>query len=426
MTAPSNAITQLRKCTICGDDFRQVQRAGRPAAFCSDFCKQIGKRTAERKCIVCGTVYPKGTNPFYCSEECRTSIVRCYHCGKPSERKFCSVECVQAAYPPPYECKNCGRDFLPKQEWIDRSDFSGPPRYCGPACVEQAQVASGRATVRILVDESSWISAMERSSELFDSAMPTKPSGAPYLYIRKESLDRFTPGQREQNAINFWNWVLDSPRTHISSGAREFMAEYLAYGAFVRGVAGPDTPDGIMRAWGVWPYIGYQHPELLVGSMSRVLEVYLRLQAVERKRLRAKTKADIRTLLQQAESVYNIAIGLRDAGSDTRNEHTRFINKWLRPLPELGGSTRLAHECKLYLKAAEPLPLRAFTQLSVRQCEAIESSHAELNMAAVEAITSKRRQLPWGPRPATVPMPDERFNETLQRALMGGLQIGES
>lgn len=415
--------TYTRKCTICGDTFQYEQRPGRPPAFCSGTCKEESKLTKERQCIVCDKVHTTH-NPFYCSDECRTQHP-CLRCGKPAKENFCSHACLQAVHPPPYTCVSCGAQFMPTEYQLSRpSSLVRPPKYCSSRCVSTVQVAKGNPSQFMLVQSSEFAHSLERW-KLIGGALPLAPNDMPWLYPHPAMHNIALP-PREQNAVNFWRWILsdahnDSPVLSITSW--DILPEYLAYGAFTRGVMGSDTPDGIMRAWTIWPWIA-EGMDMDGQAITRHLQTFKLIQRRERQRIKAKTRPALTELLQRADSVHRYWTGT--AGSDPAllAAEQRWMNTWLKPKRELGGNNLLYLECQLYLKAqTAPEVERWLPHLTSQQINDIESQHYMLNDWAFKQQQRKTKALPWGPRLAAEPIED-RFQEVLNRVLTGQLKVG--
>ena len=419
--------TYTRKCTICGDKFQYEQRAGRPPAFCSEECKAISKTTRMRLCIVCDKSHDK-MNPFYCSDECRT-MKPCLHCGKPAKENFCSHACLQAVHPPPYRCAVCQRPFTPTAYQLSRpNSLVRPPRYCGSGCVTTGQIAKGKPSQFVVVQASEFAHALDRW-KLIGGPLPLAPNEMPWLYPHPDMHFINLP-PREQNAVNFWRYVLGGDdkrgqRHHpcLDITAWDLLPEYIAYGAFTRGLMGSDTPDGIMRVWTVWPWIA---EDMGVDSqaISRHLQTFKLIQRRERQRTHAKSRTALTELLQRADSVHKYWTGEGGTDDALLAAEQRWISRWLKPKREYGGNNLLYLECQLYLKAQQSQEAsRWLPHLTSKQIDDIEAQHYGLNDWAFKQRERKTKELPWGPRLVAEPLED-RFQEVLNRVLTGQLKVG--
>jgi hypothetical protein len=422
--------TYTRRCIMCGDAFTAPRRTGRPAAFCSDQCKADAKRTTLRYCIICGSQYEGTTRPFYCSDECQQVKKMCVHCGRGCTERYCSHECIQAKYPPPYKCVNCNHSFMPSARWLARKDsLRRIPKYCSQACYEHTVAIKGQPAMSAMMQAAEYSMAL-RSWQQIGGEPPVRPNGLPYIQVDVSDTTTYEMffTARQQTAVNYWRWVLQNigvtPLAPVQTEG--ILAEYIAYGAFTRGLMGSDTPTGIQRMWTLWPWIVATMPQLPHGRITNMLGNYRQANSANRRRIHAKSKQELMELFQTADAAYRYRTGMSEVPDEVRKQFDRFIGKWLKPRPEFDNNTRLYIECQLYLKSERPIDVKLWMpHLTTKQIMLVEETHHELNQWTVDYYAS-RRKLPWGQRltPAEIAeWTPGRFNEMLNTVLTGGLKV---
>lgn len=419
-------ITFTRKCTICGDAFHYRKRPGRPPAFCSATCKRISTGTRTRQCISCDSDFTLENNPFYCPA-CDTDTKRrtCATCGTPCTERWCSHACLQKQLPPPYKCIVCDCEFTPTDWWYDKPvSLNEAPKFCGAYCYENRTIALGRPSPNVVQEYEEFRLAID-SYVRFGGALPLRRNGMPFTRVRIDDMQTIDLPPREQNAVNFWRWAVHPCETLQPVVTKDLMAEYLAYGAFTRGLMGPDTRDGIQRVWRLWPWIIYDMGRLPTGPILRFLQTYNRVMNMRRNYLGAKNRTDLMGKLQRAEGIFTTWQGLTESDADFMKEQSRFINTWMKPQEAFGGRTKLQVECELFLKAqAQPEISAWMPHLTKPQQRLILKAHDDLNAKAVEAQQRKTKALPWGPRLTNdIFVMEDRFMEVLHSVVTGGLQV---
>lgn len=372
-----------RKCTICTKVFNSTQRTGRPPAFCSPLCREKSKKTKERYCITCEECFIVKDNlfgPFYDTEECQ-KYSPCQHCGKPCKLRFCSPECINAVYPPPYTCQVCGQPFWASEYFVGKqASLNGPPIYCNREHFEMRgmPITLGKKPVnaRRMV---AFDIAMSRITSTTPYSLPLQAGGAPWVGM-KPTIPQSSLHIKSRNTIRFWDWA-----------SNEFLEGLtpLEYNAFLfefvcRRRSNHRDEVEIQECWTLWPYIEQFLDERYSPTMfEKFSNDYLYARKAYFRQQGCRDKEDLDQLVRQCVSAFQLEVG--EPSKSKSMMHKNFIEKWIRPLTTLKAP---------WANKERPLGPRHFSRIQVeigRHYKAIEKvDNDEMRLAYLSPLTKEQ------------------------------------
>jgi uncharacterized OB-fold protein len=160
------------ECLFCGKEYENKSAKRRPRKYCSEECRRAywsehpelknknDKAFYGYNCEQCGVEFTAYGNKSrrYCSKECslasqrilKGAIRTCVICNREYEphykgQRCCSITCsnkkggAALKRTKAYECKNCGKEFIPKQP--------GRVTYCSRECAYEGRKAKPKGKV---------------------------------------------------------------------------------------------------------------------------------------------------------------------------------------------------------------------------------------------------------------------------------------
>ena len=322
-----------RRCTMCGDVFHEHAKPGRPSAFCSDACRQLGKETKERVCTICSKPFNmQDANPYYCSNECQAARHLCDNpeCLRPTTTKFCSIQCLQAINPPPYPCKQCGKQFTPSNKWLNTVNaLRAVPDYCTSRCWRLSKGMPPVGNYKMLGE----LNNVRQDMYVMTGRVPivnNRPWTEIPPTITLHEVDRYS--------VEFWRHVLEHKQDLLPM---ELIEQYMFYGMLVRGI-GETVPGGISSALHTWPWI--THDLDLEFDERRVLSMYnahVHHFDAKRRSYKAKTPDAMRELIMGCHDAFRAWQGIANAQFDLEPKLQNFAYKWMKPDDRMMGQTKL-------------------------------------------------------------------------------------
>jgi hypothetical protein len=396
----STMLPNPRICTICGDVFEAVRKAGRPPAFCSDACKATSKTTHQRVCIICrggflNTDRPGTSSPFYCSDACSTIKSLCLHCGLPVRAKghnFCSVTCMQTRHPGPYTCRRCHKEFMPSAHWLSTDGpLKNGPTYCSSECFEHRwtpatskHLPNRDQTAKFLIAYNEWDRFRPNELEL-----PTR-RGIVYYNVDPADLPEYESfpkdkrlDPRVENAINFWRYVLDEGFFEHQTAEQLYVAMCLR------------TAGTIIKGHGIFPWIQphINHSEFDVRKFVRFNSIHVQATHAKAKGRGAMSKERMRELLNKANDHFLIWQNVRTPPQSEREAANRWIEYWLKPRREADNRALIQIEAARFSdsRSIDPDDLEHYMGITPSQyedCDFVRDYFAK--------TMAEPKPLPWG------------------------------